>query len=373
MQNVSGALTEGRNFYTAFADADVLDRAYTFLIPVYSGMPASPCADPADGQCSYLAAAPTRFSYTVSVSAPFHVASSSAPLYLEQELHPGNRLSFSGTVSHDYGVQRLEYRWDDREWISLSENGSLKLSLPIDFSEGSSHILVVRGSAVYGSGQKSNRHFLCAVVYVRVTAPKTATLTIASGDARQEMTLLAGTPFSLPLCRENGFAGWLSSDRTLLPSGGSDTLEKDTVYTARFCQLQTLPGASVSLRGETPQLRFYAVPDQSTLELVRKFPTLLSFFARSGENELPARLTGGDRPLLTADIPVANSETVYEFRFGIRIRYSDDTTAVILSPESSGSRSAAEVAALALADETARFSASEQAYLRALLQTSPLH
>lgn len=372
MQNVSGALTEGRNFYTAFAEADVLDHAYTFLIPVYAGMPSEASHDPANGQCEYLSPATSRFSYTVTVSAPFHASSSSSPLYLEQELRPGNRLSIGGAVSHDYGVRGLEYRWDAGDWVSCAENGALKLSLPADFSEGSSHILVIRGNAAFGDRQKSNRHFLCAVIYVRITAPKTAKLTIATGETRQEMNLLTGTAFSLPVCKDSGFAGWLSSAGAFLPSGGSDILERDTVYTARFCQLRTLAGASVSLHGAA-RLRFYAVPDPDSLTLFRQFPANVSFFAFAKDREIPVKVSGEDPFLLVADVAVTDPLATYDVRFGIRLRYSDGTTSVILSEESSGARSAAAVAELALADETAALSDSEVSYLRQLLQTSPSH
>lgn len=49
MQNIAAPLMEARNASRAYDEADALDAPHRFLIPVYSGLPSSPCADPAEG------------------------------------------------------------------------------------------------------------------------------------------------------------------------------------------------------------------------------------------------------------------------------------------------------------------------------------
>lgn len=48
MQGISGALTEARSMRTAYEEDNSLESAFTFLVPVFEGMPAS-CPDPAGG------------------------------------------------------------------------------------------------------------------------------------------------------------------------------------------------------------------------------------------------------------------------------------------------------------------------------------
>ena len=173
MQNVGGALTEGRTLYTSFASIGALDTECTFLIPVYEGMPKSACPDPAHGTCSYLAKATDKYSYDAVLRAFPRKKDSGSALYLSKKIASGDTLKLTGEFSHSYGIDALEYQWDGTgEWITCSHGGELKISLPTDFSRGSSHILVIRGRAAYdndNSAKKTNYNFLCAVVYVNVT------------------------------------------------------------------------------------------------------------------------------------------------------------------------------------------------------------
>lgn len=53
MQNIAAPLIEGRSFRKSVVNSSMLDSAYNFQIPVYSGMPTSPCADPGNGSVYY--------------------------------------------------------------------------------------------------------------------------------------------------------------------------------------------------------------------------------------------------------------------------------------------------------------------------------
>ncbi len=177
MQNVGGALTEGRTLYTAFASIGALDSACTFLIPVYSGMPTETATDPAHGTCSYLAKATDKYRYDATLTAPLQASDYNQALYLTQTIAAGGTLALAGNFSHSYGVLQLEYQWDQvGEWTPCSRDGALNLSLSVDFSENTSHILVIRGRAAYDpddGAKKSNSYFLCAVIYVEVISSPT--------------------------------------------------------------------------------------------------------------------------------------------------------------------------------------------------------
>lgn len=172
MQNVGGALTEGRTLYTAFASVGALDSACTFLIPVYADMPTVACSDPANGSCSYLAVATDKYDYDIRLTAPIEATSNDTAIYLSQQIAVGGTLHITGTIAHSYGISALEYQWDMQgEWTQCSSDGSLALSVSVDFSENTSHILVIRGRAMYDhddSAKKSNYNILCAVIYVDV-------------------------------------------------------------------------------------------------------------------------------------------------------------------------------------------------------------
>ena len=81
-------------------------------------------------------------------------------------------LNLKGKLDHDYGVVGVEYSIDGGEWIRVSDNGKFDLSILIDYSKRSTHILTIRGVADYDgndSARKSNRCFLGSVIYITVT------------------------------------------------------------------------------------------------------------------------------------------------------------------------------------------------------------
>ncbi|MBQ8165221.1 MAG: hypothetical protein IJZ94_05350 [Clostridia bacterium] len=69
MQNIAAPLTEGRTVRASYESEGLLEVAHIFKIPVYSGMPSSPCPDPANGNSYYSASPlPVIESYPLSVS-----------------------------------------------------------------------------------------------------------------------------------------------------------------------------------------------------------------------------------------------------------------------------------------------------------------
>lgn len=172
MQNISGAMTESRTLYAAFASVGALDSACTFLIPVYDKMPAKPCADPADGTCTILAQATNRYEYQTKLTEPTRLRADNYAIYQTLDVKSGRKISISGIASHTYGVKEIQYCVDGGEWISLDTGKHFDFTLSEQFSPNTMHILTVRGVAEYDhdvSNRKQNQYFLCAVYYINVT------------------------------------------------------------------------------------------------------------------------------------------------------------------------------------------------------------
>ena len=53
MQNIAAPLVEARNVGKAYKEAGEIDTPFRFIIPVYVGLPAEPCPDPAAGRSVY--------------------------------------------------------------------------------------------------------------------------------------------------------------------------------------------------------------------------------------------------------------------------------------------------------------------------------
>lgn len=372
MQNVSGALTEARTLYTSFASMGALDSDCTFLIPVYGGMPKQACADPANGTCSYLAAATKKYEYSVFLTTPSITSSTSSACYATYSVNDGDTLKITGSAEHSYGVATLEYRWDHGDWIPFSENGIIDLSLPIHELSGSSHILLIRGTAGYDhtdSGKKSNYHFLCAVLYIDVTAPPEANVTLQNGDEQVTLRYTVGTSFPLPDREEENFIGWYGSDRTFLPPGTSVTVTDDVCYRTLFLNYQTLEGASLIFSEGTPRLRFCAAVESNTLECLTDLNASPQFFAavlsqdtsRLKEPFLRETVSAfsSDWQMLYVDtetiVPDALN-TSYKVAFYIVIPYTDGRELTLQANAVDFSRSAAEIAKAALNDTSVTYS-----------------
>ena len=173
MQNVAGALIEARSFYQALANVGALDAPCSFLIPVYEDMPKKASPDPAGGECAYLRSTDQKYGYSFSLRTPSSERVANEPLYLQYDLHPGERLSLNGYAEHDYGIRALEYSLDGGAWQSLDATGRFDLEISTALLGAGEHILIIRGVAKYdgsNSERKSNCYFLGAVLYLTVKA-----------------------------------------------------------------------------------------------------------------------------------------------------------------------------------------------------------
>ena len=373
MTAVFGSLGEGRSLYQSFAMIDALDMPATFLIPVYEGMPSRACADPAKGACTYTAQATTKYSYQSEMTDPQRFSVENKPIYTDYEVYPTQSIDLRGVVTHSYALQNLEYAWDGGEWQTASDSKTLDLSIPIHFCEGTSHILVIRGTAGYtvnkgDEAQTVNMHFLYAVIYVRVSPPPSVKLSLEIGNTVTDKSVLAGVPFTLPLCDSPDFIGWCGSDGSLLPSGATLTLDEDTSFYAVFLNLTALEGAAIKADGEDARLVFTAVLEKKAYDrLTVSDAGRISFSAllRSGEQEMPVAVEIGSTPLtrndgsewvrlcaMTDRLLSDDYATVYNVQFQTTLQYTDGQTPVSVLSASGSARSALQVAYAALSDES---------------------
>ncbi len=119
MQNVVGALSEGRAVFHAFAAADALDNPCHFRIPVYTDMPQQVCTDPANGTCAYAAVSTTTYRYEVNVNCgnvqqTANDQAARLSLFLQSE----GDLVLNGSLLLTGGIRSLE-------WMIVSRNGEL--------------------------------------------------------------------------------------------------------------------------------------------------------------------------------------------------------------------------------------------------------
>ncbi len=383
MQNVAGSLTESRTLFGAFASSGVLDGSCSFVIPIYAGMPSKVSADPANGRCSYLAAAPQKYDSAAFFACPI-LQTGKATIYDTLRVHTGDDIRLRGIMTHSYGVRGIEYRWDSGEWITLCEGDKFDVKLPIPFAEGTSHTLTLRTLAEYDhadSTKKSNYTVLSAVFYVNVVERPQINISIENNDDKTTTLHRAGTDFTLPVCANENFVGWYGSDNTLLPSGGVVSPQEDITYTALYMRFEQMRGAALVFPEDETHLRFYAAAELATLEELARSNASVSFFATvvnedGTEISAPVSLGGVDDSfdtawrVLFADTQ-ALDETTYNKEFSMRFwavcTYSDGSVQASSPNGIYCKRTATEVASAALADTTVQYDDSVIEHLMQIL------
>lgn len=371
MQNVAGSLTESRTLFGAFASSGVLDGPCSFVIPVYAGMPKLVCADPAGGSCSYLAQATQKYDSTIYFASPFPMASNYT-VCSNLGRYEGGKIRLQGIATHSYGVELVEYRWDNGAWQTLCEGDKFDVTLPLSFEVGSLHILTLRTVADYDhedSAKKSNWSVLSAVFYVRINERPNINISIENHENVTTELHKAGTAFTLPICDEENFVGWYGSDHTLFPSGGVVSPEEDVTYTALYMRFEQMRGAALVFPNEETRLRFYAAAESATLEKLKDSNASISFFATvvnedGTERSTPVMLGGTEDAFdttwrtLSADTDPIETDaygTNYSMRFWAVCIYSDGSMQASTPDGIYCERSALEVASAALADTTVQY------------------
>jgi hypothetical protein len=346
-------------------------------------MPSSPAHDPANGDCTATAIATERFTYSGELVSPDRKSASNGAIYLNYETYPTASIKPEGVFTHSYGIEALEYRWDDDPWKTVSDGKMLDAVIPANFEEGSSHILVIRVRAAYGSNasSKHSAYVLGAVIYVRITPPPSVTVTYEIANTTTTATHFAGNQITLPTSESADFAGWMGSDGAFFPMGASLRLESDLRLCAIFLDWKQINGAALSISSDAPHLRFSALVRGASYDLLGdgdhvQITARWCTEAERGEPVLlvPSKTRSDGSVRFDLDTPtIANSEldTPYWAEFTLVLSYSDGTTRT-LSTEDTVIRTAREVAASALADPNGHYSAEERAELESIINSNLL-
>lgn len=197
MQNISGAFSEARTFYTSLVSSDCLDLPFNFLIPVYDDMPQTACADPAGGTCATFAAADSGFSTLSGLRSPQRTEGSPDTPYcatLTDPVTAGEALTIEGFSVSTSALGDFAYAVDGGAWqeteseknpeicTAYRENyrpstlGSSKnaytVTLQTDQLSAGTHTLAIRATV---SGRRNSvRYYLAALLTFTVTeAPQT--------------------------------------------------------------------------------------------------------------------------------------------------------------------------------------------------------
>ena len=168
MQNVGAALSEGRSTYLSYKEAGILESEFTFLIPVYSGMPTS-CPDPSDGNSLY-SSNNDHLSYHTRSDFPYGQNRENSETRGTYSINSTDVVRIQGWSVHTYGTEYYEMSVDGGEFerinsypradvrekygekypLSYDVNGYLHYLDTSKLSRGT-HSIVIRAKNVYGS------------------------------------------------------------------------------------------------------------------------------------------------------------------------------------------------------------------------------
>ncbi len=379
MQNVGGALSEGRSLYRFFAENALTDIGCVFRIPVFSGMPARVSQDPANGACEQYATAASLYTYTATLTAPLLKTATQDALFGDVRVMHNETLTVSGAVTGNYLATAYEYAWDGGDWNPLPVSDGFRLTVPSgSLPAWGDHLLTVRAQFAYNkAGRQVATHTLCAALNVTVVPPPSVTLTLRSGNAEQIKMRYEGDVYTFPTCADPDFIGYAGSDGTLYPSGYTLTLTHSVTYTAVFLPFSFENGASVFIGnpyGTGTRLRFSStVPVSALNTLPPEAATLKATLLRDGvgtDYPIARAYNSGDSDE-TLRFVTPNLSTATELRdsfsvsLTLSLHYSDGTERTLTA--ASSQRTAVRVAIAALADESAAYSAEVLSFLKKLI------
>ncbi|MBQ9080329.1 MAG: hypothetical protein IJY27_04570 [Clostridia bacterium] len=292
MQNVGAALSEARNSYNALAENDCLDCAYTFLIPVYKGMPES-CPDPAGGNCEFYAVSDAKYSSRNALTITTGIPQAENTYVSTQTMHySGNSLNIIGYSLHSSAPEAYEYSLDGGAWQSMQgkhentliisdpkfaacEDASVpyyfSATIPANRLTAGEHTILVRGRVRFDAADttlNNCRYYLIAEMTVDVRG-STASIIIEDIAKTKYDGVDLGATYTLPVATASSdadtyFAGWLvtgeSSDKSFLPAGADITVTENLTLTPIYIFIQMRPGAAIKI-SPTSALRFCAALD----------------------------------------------------------------------------------------------------------------
>lgn len=295
MQNVGAALTEARNSYNAMAQNDCLDCAYTFLIPVYDGMPSS-CPDPAGGKCEFYATSDSKYSYINEITMATCSVSVRNDYYkYDSTGYPaGMSLNITGYSMHTSGVEAFEYSFDGKAWQTMDarpygENITLTgeladfkvytdptipfyftSAIPASAMTAGEHTVTVRARVRFDAEDtalNNCRYYLVALI-TETAKERSCYITVNDiADKKYDSSKL-GQVYTLPQASKSPhedyhFVGWRvegNATKQFLPAGAGITVNEDLTLTPVYVYLAMRRGAAVQI-APTSRLRFCAAID----------------------------------------------------------------------------------------------------------------
>ena len=396
MQNVMGALSEGRSLFYAFDAAGAVNGACVFRIPVYTGMEEQPNGDPCGGSSPYGSVATASLQWQGRIAAGESVAAidGDAVSLLTSAAADGSS-ALSGSVWANVPVTEvtaslvmkngtLQSDAAARTVLCRGEGTSASFLTLIELPEGTvqGDRLVYSVDARFDVAESYRcKTVTLAYVTIDATAPETVAVTVCDGTQQKSETVAAGTSYLLPdaaaEASDEVFVGWLVSGAVtdgLYPAKATVVLGTSAVsLEAVRLQLRTLPGAAFCRTEAGAALRFDGAIGYEAYEslctMAEAVPMML--IAR-GEGE-PDNESGvilsrealkrsaGEQYWvmsgMTEEILPQERETAWSAVAALRVRYADGSEQVLTAAfdAAQNTRGAHAVARAALADDTADY------------------
>lgn len=290
MQNIGAALSEARNTYTSLSAGNCLDCAYTFLIPVYAGMPAAASIDPANGSCIDYATSTLKYSYvsqlnTVAGATPVRNTYVSTQL----DCSAGDIVRLQGWSVHTNGLLGYEYSIDGGAWtrtaashsneVANANPGFIRCSAATALNSFSAdistlglsvgkHTITLRGYADFNAADvniNNNRYYLIGVIDLNIKANAPVTVTVQDISGTRNESALRGSVYTMPAAsvspkKNTYFAGWrivMGGVKSFLPTGAGITVSDSMTLTPVYAELSMRRGASVKI-SDVSLLRYTA-------------------------------------------------------------------------------------------------------------------
>lgn len=318
MQNVVGALSEGRTLAAAFTAGEGQDGPCHFVIPVYRDMPATPSPDPAKGSCRYTM--PSDQTYTCRVRAMIgeEEIAAEGEAFLSAVCRTGTEAILRIHVATDADPERWEWSrqdpageeeggslfrettgWQEIRAVQDGETGEFFLELPIEpaswgLEVNRSAMLVVRGILRQGGNARCRSVTVCRLWitrteetgWVRYYVDDTLWREVAVSSQKEERFPTVTSPSGEAEGRQ--WIGWLrvnggaseGTENTLYPAGAEVPFpdgefairgEPGAEYRAVFARISVLPGAALGMTEEGGALFFTATLDRKSEDILSRF------------------------------------------------------------------------------------------------------
>ena len=398
MQNVMGALSEGRSLYRAFDAAGAVDGACVFRIPVYTGISDEPYGDPCNGSSPYGGVATATLDYQGRIAAGECVDSfGTTAVTLWTTVAADATFAISGNVSANVPILGVEL-------TPVMKNGALITEMPqrVELCEETgTQVSFLALSALPDGARVGDEWVFCislrldttesyrcrsvAVAYVTVQTlpPEAVPVSVYDGQSLLQTTDVAvGGQYELPAAPPNVtddvFVGWLvqgtQADGLYAPGASIVVAEYPVTLQAQRMELVTLLGAALTAAGEGLTLavdcavrcedyeRISAYAQISPMILFmpgEREPVIDQAVAQTAQGLQSSR--GGSYLVARGQLGALSAEQremPYAAVAAARITYADGSTLLAVSrfDEVYHVRSARDVARAALSDDTAQYS-----------------